>query len=370
MNNFRKRVCGGKGETQYTLVVTDNQNGASNAVTDATVTVKYTLNGITTMLGSSYKNGATFLIPDEATITVTGNNSFGNYTNANFTPDTTVNGTTYTVTYKAQKVTITSNSSTTITLRNTTKGTNSVSSSGTSITGYVAWGNKWRISAPATTSKYPVISPTTGIADSVSTTSSITMTSYTLITSNAADLGLPSGKLWAAKNVGASNYYNEGLYFSWGDTTGHAKNSGYDFSTSNYSSGASGSGYNLTNSFTSGDVTYDAARANMGSTWRTPTEDEVKELIENCIWIFTTFSNKKGYVVVNNSKGIFIPYVGTYSGTSNIETNITARYWESTQVMQDKSTAQSFGLGNYNYIYQSYFSRYKGLGIRAIKDPD
>ena len=35
------------------------------------------------------------------------------------------------------------------------------------------------------------------------------------------DLGLPSGTLWATKNVGATNETDYGLYFQWGDTQGY-----------------------------------------------------------------------------------------------------------------------------------------------------
>ena len=35
------------------------------------------------------------------------------------------------------------------------------------------------------------------------------------------DLGLPSGTLWAACNVGASKPSESGLYFAWGETQGY-----------------------------------------------------------------------------------------------------------------------------------------------------
>jgi hypothetical protein len=37
------------------------------------------------------------------------------------------------------------------------------------------------------------------------------------------DLGLPSGLLWADRNVGAISEYDYGLYFQWGDTKGYTK---------------------------------------------------------------------------------------------------------------------------------------------------
>jgi hypothetical protein len=88
--------------TLYNLVVTDNQNGDSGAATDATVTVTYLDGTSTVTLGTTYKSGDSFLIPNGGTnITVTGNASFGSYTNKNFVPSTELSNTTYTVTYKA-----------------------------------------------------------------------------------------------------------------------------------------------------------------------------------------------------------------------------------------------------------------------------
>ena len=37
----------------------------------------------------------------------------------------------------------------------------------------------------------------------------------------AIDLSLPSGRLWADKNVGAEKETDYGLYFQWGDTIGY-----------------------------------------------------------------------------------------------------------------------------------------------------
>lgn len=37
---------------------------------------------------------------------------------------------------------------------------------------------------------------------------------------NMVDLGLPSGLLWADRNVGATSPEDAGLYFAWGETKG------------------------------------------------------------------------------------------------------------------------------------------------------
>ena len=95
------------------------------------------------------------------------------------------------------------------------------------------------------------------------------------------DLALPSGVLWADKNVGASTPYEDGLYFSWGNVVGHTGSDGYDFGTSNDGPYASTPGAALEGNIPSNN-TYDAARHNMGAPCRMPTVGEFQELNSNC----------------------------------------------------------------------------------------
>lgn len=89
------------------------------------------------------------------------------------------------------------------------------------------------------------------------------------------DLGLPSGTLWAAMNVGASKASDEGLYFQWGDTVGYTadqvgtgegkKKFASDWSDYKWFSSANGG--TLTKYTTTGatlELEDDAAHANMG----------------------------------------------------------------------------------------------------------
>lgn len=174
------------------------------------------------------------------------------------------------------------------------------------------------------------------------------------------DLGLPSGNIWAINNVGASTPYQAGLYFSWGNTTGYA--SGYDFSSSNYSSSTDDA---LTASFDSGDPKYDAAAAIMGGDWRMPTKTEFEELINNCTW--TWDSTNKGYTVTgSNSKSIFIPASGYYSGTTFYSSGAGGRYWSTT--CNDSSSAYYLSFSS-SSCGMSDSGRYYGRSIRAVRTP-
>ena len=105
----------------------------------------------------------------------------------------------------------------------------------------------------------------------------------------AIDLGLPSGRLWADRNVGAEKETDYGLYFQWGDTVGYADASHSTWETCpgnggdsayNAKSIAAWDAENLKSGAGMGYVTEilkpeaDAATVNMGSKWRMPTMED------------------------------------------------------------------------------------------------
>lgn len=173
------------------------------------------------------------------------------------------------------------------------------------------------------------------------------------------DLGLPSGTLWATMNVGASSQSDNGLYFSWGNTEGHAKGSGYNFSESAYSS-TSGSSISTNIAADSG---YDAARVNMGGDWRMPTKEEFEELHNNCTWTWKTVSGVNGYRITSNtnSNSIFLPAVGSYSDTTLYQEGNFGHYWSSSF----HSSMYEYNAFNAN-ISSQYEDHFSGCSVRAV----
>ena len=134
------------------------------------------------------------------------------------------------------------------------------------------------------------------------------------------DLGLPSGLKWATCNVGASQPHEYGNFYAWGETT---------TKTSYSSSNSVTSGQQMSD--ISGNVAYDAARANWGSSWRMPTKAEMEELRDNCTWTWTTQNGVNGYRVTGtNGNSIFLPAAGDYENELRHSIGTCVYYWGST----------------------------------------
>ncbi len=150
------------------------------------------------------------------------------------------------------------------------------------------------------------------------------------------DLGLPSGTLWADRNIGASSPEDYGDYFAWGETT---TKSNYEWSTLKYCEDNTGdrfSKYNTQSKYgnvdnkTTLEKSDDAATANWGRDWCMPTQQQLQELKDNCTWIWTTRNGKNGYEVKGkNGNSLFFPAAGYRDGTDLDDAGSNGRYWSS-----------------------------------------
>ena len=181
------------------------------------------------------------------------------------------------------------------------------------------------------------------------------------------DLALPSGVLWADKNVGASTPYEDGLYFSWGNVVGHTGSDGYDFGTSNDGPYASTPGAALEGNIPSNN-TYDAARHNMGAPCRMPTVGEFQELNSNCDSEWTDEDGVAGRRFTSriNGNSIFFPASGLRHGTGLYDHGSHGLYWSSSLY----SSADGYILyflsgGGVNPAH--YDSRFYGFSVRAVQ---
>lgn len=144
------------------------------------------------------------------------------------------------------------------------------------------------------------------------------------------DLGL--SVKWAKYNTGASSEYSSGNYYSWGETS---TKQAYRSSTYKYYAGKGQNGGDLFTKYITmpgsgkdGKIDNiiciepedDAARANMGGTWRLPHDSEWQELIDKCTWEreYEEVDGTKHYTAVKitgpNGNVLVLPFAGNMVG--------------------------------------------------------
>lgn len=198
-----------------------------------------------------------------------------------------------------------------------------------------------------------------------------TPTPEVIVSYNAVDLGLPSGTLWADRNVGADSPEDYGDYFAWGETS---TKSIYDWSTYKWCRGSSftmtkyctKSSIGTVDNKTVLDLEDDAAYVNMGTEWRMPTTDELKELYIKCTWTWTTQNGTKGYRVTGpNGKSIFLPAAGFRDDSNLSSAGSDGCYWTSS--LYESYPYSAWLLYFYSgYHYTISYYRYYGYTVRAV----
>ena len=142
----------------------------------------------------------------------------------------------------------------------------------------------------------------------------------TTVVKDCVDLGLPSGLMWRKYNVGANSEYEKGNYYAWGETVTKQK---YDITTYKWGELIGETTYytkyNETDKLTLLQPEDDAATANLGENYRTPTVKDWKELLAECTWEVATKTNKNNETVIDywkvvgpNGNFIILPSTGYY----------------------------------------------------------
>jgi hypothetical protein len=111
----------------------------------------------------------------------------------------------------------------------------------------------------------------------------------------------------------------------------------------------------------------DAARANWGGSWRMPTQAELIELYEQCIWTRTTQNGVSGYKVtsVKNGNSIFIPVAGCRYISGLNDAGSRGYYWSSS--LYTGSPYYAYILLFYSGSVDWYYSlRYIGFTVRPV----
>ncbi|MCR4737843.1 MAG: hypothetical protein K5846_06745 [Bacteroidales bacterium] len=198
------------------------------------------------------------------------------------------------------------------------------------------------------------------------------------------DLGLPSGLLWADRNVGANCPEDYGNYYAWGET---APKAAYNINTYVYSTivvDSSGHAVFVLTKYCN-DASYglngfvdnltilqasdDAATSNLGDGARTPTEDEWRELIGHTTSTWTIRNGVNGRLLTAaNGKSLFLPAAGNLIDTNLVAGGQNGYYWSSTLYLGHHLTsAWHFSFYLSNQIMNHDGSRQFGLSVRAVR---
>lgn len=172
------------------------------------------------------------------------------------------------------------------------------------------------------------------------------------------DLGLPSGTLWATCNVGANIPSGTGYYYAWGETAPKTQ-----YNPDNYL-------YNDNPVFL--PATADAATVNWGGGWRTPTYQEMEELLI-CSKTCTKQNDMNGILITGyNGNSIFLPAAGyrRYDESADWD-NLYGYYWTSS-CENGHAWGMYFDLYNYSSgleledLGMDWLTRYYGRSIRPV----
>ena len=188
------------------------------------------------------------------------------------------------------------------------------------------------------------------------------------------DLGLPSGTLWATRNIGATRPEDNGNYYSWGEITPKEY---YHLNTYKWCNGSdttltkycTDSEHGTVDGKTELDPEDDVAYAIWGPSWRMPTSEQQKELFDLCTWTWTTRNNVNGYQVTGpNGKSIFMPAAGWRNYDTRDDVGSYGFYWSRTLYSDHPSDACGLGFDSEKvnwYMCTGY--RYFGFSVRAVR---
>jgi len=215
---------------------------------------------------------------------------------------------------------------------------------------------------------YATTTQGTGYGEEVSFTANPGLVEY-------VDLGLPSGTLWATCNVGADSPEDYGDYFAWGDI--YPKEF-YEWSTYQYSNGSPSSltkycgvsnyGYNgFTDSLSVLLPEDDAATANWGADWHTPSEYQLQELYQNTNHVWTTMNGVIGRLfTASNGNTLFMPAAGYYDEDDLVMEGEYGGYWSSTLYYLSPFNARDLYFNSANSFMGGYRRCY-GQSVRAVR---
>ena len=189
------------------------------------------------------------------------------------------------------------------------------------------------------------------------------------------DLGLPSGTLWATMNVGASSPEDFGYFLAWGETepkdveaytwSGYKWCEGDVYSLTKYNCGF----YGIFDGKNELDPEDDAAYVHYPN-GRTPTREQIHELLYYCFITRTQINGVNGYMLKGyNNNTIFLPIRGFIEDGVFYDQDSFSFYWSRNLSERYNEIASSMNLSETYYPDWSDSSpeRCHGCFVRAVR---
>ena len=188
---------------------------------------------------------------------------------------------------------------------------------------------------------------------------------------NAEEVDLGLSVNWATYNVGATAPEEYGEYYGWGEIEPNSSYNSHSSSTyGNPINDYDRSGYDNI----SGSPMYDAATIAWGDGWRTPTQEEFQELLDECQWEWMyDYNGVEGYLITSpppTARSIFLPAGGYYDDKLLEGCNEYCRYWSSTFDTSYNDIYDGYRL-KCDPIHGKYINDLEvwyGMNIRPVKD--
>lgn len=205
------------------------------------------------------------------------------------------------------------------------------------------------------------------------------------------DLGL--SVKWASMNLGAKNKYDCGLFYRFGELTGHGCFDTFDRSWNSYFTSIGGNGTSSSDCGGSEDPLadykgsvipseFDAAHKTLGGTWRIPTRQEIQELVDNCTITWLSGSQTHSICAMKatsnvNGKAIIIPLSGYYYPTSTgfYGTDMSGCFWSSSLGVNYVGSGWNVSKAWYGVVSSRNYTlntesldRNYAIPIRAVKE--
>ncbi len=181
-------------------------------------------------------------------------------------------------------------------------------------------------------------------------------------TAQYVDLGLPSGTKWATTNLGAALPCDNGDFYAWGEIT--PKDVYIDANYSWYDANSQPTKYTEQDQRTSLDPADDAATVVLGPNWKTPSVEQLQELLDECTFEHVAALNAYVFTGPNGNR-LYMPLAGFKNNAHQMDENA---FYMSCDIY-DVSTRKQCNvllLDTYSGDSVAQFVRRNGLSVRPV----